>query len=176
MGTGLNSAISMSRILTMSGLRSCISALVVLGAISAAWSAGRHAPPHERWIPIKFAHDVPNALVGWFKQILGTDYSVIYNKGFSYAAVSLRENDRFAQDLLIYIDHPNWCGSGGCTMQIWKFNGRSYTSVGDIVGVDKGEAAFAGTATNGFRDLVVNKANYLVFDGKRYVEQMPFTK
>jgi hypothetical protein len=160
----------------MSGLRSCINALVVLGSISAAWGADHRAPAPQRWTPIKFEHEVPNALVGWFKKILGTDYSIIYNKGFSYAVVGLRENDRSSQDLLIFIDHPNWCGSGGCTMQVWKFTGRSYTSIGDIVGVNEGKAAFAGTVTNGYRDLVINKADYCVFDGKRYVEQMPFAK
>jgi len=103
-----------------------------MGPISTGWSAERQAPPPERWTPIKFEHEVPNALVGWFKQIFGTDYSIIYNKGFNYAVVGLKENGK-SQDLLIYIDHPNWCGSGGCSMQIWKFTGRSYVSVGNRV-------------------------------------------
>jgi hypothetical protein len=40
----------------------------------------RHAPPPERWTPIKFEHEVPNALVGWLKEILGTDYPIVYTE------------------------------------------------------------------------------------------------
>ena len=32
----------------------------------------------ERWTPIKFEHEVPNALVGRVKEILGSDYPIVY--------------------------------------------------------------------------------------------------
>ena len=53
---------------------------------------------------------------------------------------------------------------------------RSIVRLGRQPGVGEAEAAFAGTVTNGYRDLVLNKADYCVFDGKEYLAQMPFAK
>jgi len=149
-----------------------VASSILLGTVSGLQSADRHAPPPERWVSIKFEHEVPNALVGWFKQILGTDYSVIHDKDFFYAAVKLNVNDKSTQDLIMYMGSPGFCGSGGCIIYVEKFNAErhSYTNFGAFQGTAAGpEAAFASTVTNGYRDLIIDKADLLVFDGTQYV-------
>ena len=122
--------------------------LLGLFAAAASGAADRHAPPPSRWIPIQFKRQVPKYLVDSFKQIYGTDYSVIYNKGFRYAALQLRPGDRWHQDLIVYINDPYWCGSGGCSITIYKFTGSSYMNLGFSFCLCK--VAFAGTVTNGY--------------------------
>ena len=130
----------------------------------------RNAPPPERWTTMKFEHEVPNAFVGWFKQILGTDYPIVYTEAFKYAVVDLKVNDKYTQDFITYIEHPDFCGSDGCSIQIYKFNskGNSYKAIGAFC--SNGQVAFGGTVTNGYRDLINDKADFIVFDGAQYVE------
>ena len=135
-----------------------------------AFSRNRHVPPPERWTPIKFEYGVPKVYVGWLKRILGRDFDSAYTKGFKYAAVSLKVDAKSDQDIITYIEHPGFCGSGGCSIDINKFNSsrHSYKALGSFF--SKGQVAFAGTVTNGYRDLINDKADFIVFDGAQYVE------
>jgi hypothetical protein len=135
-----------------------------------AFSRNRHVPPSERWTPIKFEYGVPKVYVGWLKRILGRDFDSAYTKGFKYAAVSLKVDDKSDQDIITYIEHPGFCGSGGCSIDINKFDSsrHSYKAIGSFF--SDGQVAFAGTVTNGYRDLINDKADFIVFDGAQYVE------
>ena len=128
----------------------------------------RHAPPPERWTPIEFDHEVPNALVGRLKEILGTDYPIVYTEAFKYTTVNLTVNDEYAQNIITYIEHPDFCGSGGCSIHIYRFD---FTVLYKTIGVfcSNGQVAFAGTVTNGYRDLINDKADFIIFDGTQYV-------
>jgi hypothetical protein len=108
--------------------------------------------------------------VGWLKRILGRDFDSAYTKGFKYAAVSLKFDDKSDQDIITYIEHPGFCGSGGCSININKFDSsrHSYKAIGSFFSY--GQVAFAGTVTNGYRDLINDKADFIVFDGTQYVE------
>jgi hypothetical protein len=124
----------------------------------------------ERWTPIKLEYGVPKVYVGWLKKTSGTHFDSAYTKGFKYAAVSLKVDDKSDQDIITYIEHPDFCGSGGCSIDINRFDPRtrSYKGIGSFF--SNGQVAFAGTVTNGYRDLINDKADFIVFDGAQYVE------
>lgn len=155
-------------------------ASILLFTGSVAWSGERHAPPQDRWIPIPLQHPdyIPPWLVGWFKEILDTDWPVIYKKGFRYAVVSLENKSKNGQDLIVNIRDPDWCGSGGCALDIYKYKtgpkpwlpGR-YVRIGGILGSGHDKVWFAGTVTNGYRDLIIDKDVFLVFNRKEYIER-----
>jgi hypothetical protein len=85
----------------------------------------------------------------------------------------LKIKDKYALNIITYIEHPDFCGFGGCSIHIYRFdsNGDSYKAIGAFC--SNGQVAFAGTVTNGYRDLINDKADFIVFDGAQYVESGP---
>jgi hypothetical protein len=81
-----------------------------------------------------------------------------------YQPMSLKVDDKSERDIITYIDHPDFCGSGGCSIDIYKFDSSGQSKdIGAFFST--GEVAFAGTVTNAYRDLINDKADFIVFDG-----------
>lgn len=73
--------------------------------------------------------------------------------------------ERHRDDLVIYNRNVDWCGTGGCAIMVYGFDGQGYTPLAYFLGyvIDLGSGF-----SHGLRDLVVDDVPFR-FDGRHYV-------
>ena len=96
-------------------------------------------------------------------------------KDFSIGVALLDVTDDGIAEALVFEDLPGYCGTGGCTFDIYKKQNGKWTSVYSALA--QGEIGLANTITNGYQDIFLsvhsdgspntNVVRY-VWDGKTY--------
>ena len=106
------------------------------------------------------------------------DYVAKYGNNLSFKTrktVFIDLNGDRIDDALVYLTGPEWCGTGGCTMLVFKGTPNGFTFVSDVALVTT-RVLVSENRTNGWRDLVLissgggypTKQVSLKFDGKKY--------
>src|SRR3989344_9023243 len=96
-------------------------------------------------------------------------------KDFSIGVALLDVTDDGIAEALVFEDLPGYCGTGGCTFDIYKKQNGKWVSVYSALA--QGEIGLANTITNGYQDIFLsvhsdgspntNEVRY-VWDGKTY--------
>jgi hypothetical protein len=88
---------------------------------------------------------------------------------FRFALTDLDGDHR--DDAITLLMGPDWCGTGGCTMLVFRAAGDDYEFVSES-SVTRDPIRIGSGSTNGWRDLIVNTRGpgdvVLHFDGKSY--------
>lgn len=74
-------------------------------------------------------------------------------------------------DALVFLKGMHWCGSGGCTLMVFKNLGDSYQFISDA-SITSTPISVAKTKNNGWNDLIVWSRGFglvlMTFDGNKY--------
>lgn len=123
----------------------------------------------------KFTSNQPDSLRKFVENYLGMSASDQHGAmPYTSALVDLRDNGHL--DAIVYVNDPQWCGSGGCTTLILSPSGSSYELLTKIT-MTRLPIRVLETTTKGWHDLGVFVAGggvspgyeaKLSFDGKTY--------
>ena len=80
-------------------------------------------------------------------------------------------NNDGLDDVLVYLQGPQWCGSGGCTLMVFQNLGSSYTFISKST-VTRTPISVAKTTHNGWHDFIVWSRGtgfvLMQYDGDKY--------
>lgn len=128
----------------------------------------RYTGALEAWSPLT---DVGEATRAWLDEEMqpleNDDPAQVW-----VAFVQLHEGSaaRDRRDLIVQNENLDWCGTAGCSIDVYTFDGQSYAQVGAFLG---GIVDLADGFSHGLRDLMLGDVLFR-FDGTRYVPAAEF--
>lgn len=127
---------------------------------------------------LNFSKDIPNYLWGWLVELYNRPYVAVYDKNmdpsnppFSVAHFDLdldKMQKTNSREIFVKWDASMYCGSGGCNMFLYRFDGNEWVDIGKFF--PAGDAEIDEQIFNGMPVIWVSNVRYR-WNSSRYERQ-----